>query len=83
MTVLLFKSTFLDELILKENNFFIDFTQLNFPQGIHRILNISKFLNNKWETAYLESIFHMTHSFTEAMGFVAGLWKHSKLVVTQ
>lgn len=37
MTVLLFKSTALDELILKENDIFIDFTQLDFPQGFNRI----------------------------------------------
>lgn len=42
MTALLLKSVFSDELIVKENNVFIDLTQLHFWQGILRILNRSK-----------------------------------------
>lgn len=69
-----FRKHFLDELILKENNAFIDLTQLNFQWEIHRILNVTKLFNNKLETAYSESVFQHDSFIHKSMDLVAGLW---------
>lgn len=48
MTVFLLKSPFLGGQADSKEYIFIDLNQLDFRQGIYRILNISKLLNNKF-----------------------------------